>query len=184
MGPEAACTSWGWCPTAASIPAGSTSKRAWSSPPGRACRTWSSTPSRTDVTQRRSPAPGTSPSSSDGSSTRAGSGQWAGASTRWTGTAAVSGVEESYERGETDEFVRPTVIGDYDGMADGDAVLHFNFRPDRARELTRALGEPDFDEFPRGAAPQIRLTTLTEYQQGLDYPVAFPPKVPEVTLAQ
>ena len=44
--------------------------------------------------------------------------------------------------------MRPTVIGDYDGMADGDAVLHFNFRPDRARQLVRALGEADFDEFP------------------------------------
>ncbi len=98
--------------------------------------------------------------------------------------SAVDAVRESYERGETDEFIRPTVVGDYDGMAEGDAVLHFNFRPDRARELVRALGEPDFDEFPRGAAPAIHLTTLTEYQKGWEYPVAFPPQVPEVTLAQ
>jgi 2,3-bisphosphoglycerate-independent phosphoglycerate mutase len=93
-------------------------------------------------------------------------------------------VAESYARDETDEFVEPTVIGDYDGMADGDAVLHFNFRPDRARELTRALGEPDFDEFPRGVVPRINLTTLTEYQKGWEYPIAFPPQVPEVTLAE
>ena len=66
---------------------------------------------------------------------------------RWTPS------RDSYGRGETDEFVRPTVIGDYDGVADGDAVLHFNFRPDRARQLVRALGEADFDEFPRGRAP-------------------------------
>jgi len=96
----------------------------------------------------------------------------------------VGAVEESYERGETDEFVRPTVIGDYDGMADGDAVLHFNFRPDRARELVMALGEPDFDEFPRGDSPDLELTTLTEYRKNWGYPVAFPPRVPEVTLAQ
>jgi 2,3-bisphosphoglycerate-independent phosphoglycerate mutase len=93
-------------------------------------------------------------------------------------------MAESYEQDETDEFIEPTVIGDYDGMADGDAVLHFNFRPDRARELTRALGEPDFDEFPRGVVPRVHLTTLTEYQKGWEYPVAFPPHVPEVTLAE
>jgi 2,3-bisphosphoglycerate-independent phosphoglycerate mutase len=76
------------------------------------------------------------------------------------------------------------VIGDYDGVADGDAVLHFNFRPDRARELVRTLGEPDFDEFPRGVAPSVHLTTLTEYMRDWSYPVAFPPHVPEVTLAE
>ena len=98
--------------------------------------------------------------------------------------SAVDAARESYERGETDEFIRPTVVGDYDGMAEGDAVLHFNFRPDRARELVRALGEPDFDEFPRGVAPRVHLTTLTEYRKGWEYPVAFPPQVPEITLAQ
>jgi 2,3-bisphosphoglycerate-independent phosphoglycerate mutase len=97
---------------------------------------------------------------------------------------AVDAARGSYERGETDEFIRPTVVGDYDGMADGDAVLHFNFRPDRARELVRALGEPDFDEFPRGVAPAIHLTTLTEYRKGWEYPVAFRPQAPAVTLAQ
>src|SRR5690606_16216679 len=60
---------------------------------------------------------------------------------------AVQAVEGSHAEGVTDEFVRPTVIGDYDGMADGDVVIHFNFRPDRARQLVRALGEPGFDEF-------------------------------------
>jgi 2,3-bisphosphoglycerate-independent phosphoglycerate mutase len=97
---------------------------------------------------------------------------------------AVDAVTESYERGETDEFIRPTVIGDYDGMAEGDAILHFNFRPDRARELVRALGEPDFDEFPRGVAPAVHLTTLTEYMKDWSYPVAFPPHVPAATLAE
>jgi 2,3-bisphosphoglycerate-independent phosphoglycerate mutase len=97
---------------------------------------------------------------------------------------AQAAIAESYERDETDEFIEPTVVGDYDGVADGDAVLHFNFRPDRARELTRALGEPGFDEFPRGVVSPIHLTTLTEYQKGWDYPVAFAPQVPQVTLAQ
>jgi 2,3-bisphosphoglycerate-independent phosphoglycerate mutase len=98
--------------------------------------------------------------------------------------SAVEAVEGSYERGETDEFIRPTVIGDYDGVADGDAVLHFNFRPDRARQLVRALGEPDFDEFPRPGAPKLEVTTLTEYRRGWAYPVAFPPHTPETTLAE
>jgi 2,3-bisphosphoglycerate-independent phosphoglycerate mutase len=98
--------------------------------------------------------------------------------------SGVAAVEESYERDETDEFVQPTVIGDYDGMADGDAVLHFNFRPDRARELVQALGDPDFDGFPRGVAPRVDLSTLAQYRKDWDYPVAFPPEAPEVTLAQ
>jgi 2,3-bisphosphoglycerate-independent phosphoglycerate mutase len=99
---------------------------------------------------------------------------------------AASGVEAvraAYERDETDEFVKATVVGEEARIRDGDAVLFFNFRPDRARELTRALGEPDFDEFDRGEAPTVALTTLTEYQEEWDYPVAFPPSRPAVTLA-
>jgi 2,3-bisphosphoglycerate-independent phosphoglycerate mutase len=92
--------------------------------------------------------------------------------------------EEARGRGETDEFVRPTVIGEYDGVADGDAVLHFNFRPDRARQLVRALGEREFAEFDRGDAPEIALTTLTEYRDEWPYPVAFPPRTPAITLAE
>jgi 2,3-bisphosphoglycerate-independent phosphoglycerate mutase len=99
-------------------------------------------------------------------------------------TTAAGAIEGARARDETDEFITPTVIGDYDGMADGDAVLHFNFRPDRARQLTRSLGEPDFDEFDRGRAPRVHVTTLTEYRNGWDYPVAFPPEAPEVTLAE
>jgi 2,3-bisphosphoglycerate-independent phosphoglycerate mutase len=93
-------------------------------------------------------------------------------------------VREAYERGETDEFIRPTVIGDYDGVAEGDAMLHFNFRPDRARQLVRALGEPDFSEFGRDGATKVALTTLTRYREGWPYPVAFEPQVPRVTLAE
>ena len=98
--------------------------------------------------------------------------------------SAEQAVGESYDREETDEFIRPTVIGDYDGMEDGDVVIHFNFRPDRARELTRALGERDLDEFDRGPAPEVSITTMTEYHAGWPYPVAFPPRDPDVTLAE
>jgi 2,3-bisphosphoglycerate-independent phosphoglycerate mutase len=97
--------------------------------------------------------------------------------------SAVAAVRAAYERGETDEFVRPTLVGEEGRIRDGDAVVFFNFRPDRVRELTRALAEPDFAEFDRGEAPRVRLTTLTEYQEDWDYPVAFPPDRPTATLA-
>ncbi len=98
-------------------------------------------------------------------------------------TSAVDAVTAAYERGETDEFVRPTLVGAEGKVRDGDAVLFFNFRPDRARELTRALAEPGFAEFDRGDAPRVHYTTLTEYQEEWDYPVAFPPDRPKATLA-
>jgi 2,3-bisphosphoglycerate-independent phosphoglycerate mutase len=97
---------------------------------------------------------------------------------------AEQAVAEAYERGETDEFIKPTVIGDYDGIAEGDTGIFVNFRPDRARELTRALAEEDFDEFPRGDAPLLDLTTMTEYRQGWPYPVAFPEQRPATTIAE
>ena len=92
-------------------------------------------------------------------------------------------VRAAYERGETDEFIKPTLVGEEGRIRSGDSVVFFNFRPDRARQLTRALGEPDFAEFDRGEAPRVRLTTLTEYQEEWDYPTAFPPARPEATLA-
>jgi 2,3-bisphosphoglycerate-independent phosphoglycerate mutase len=92
-------------------------------------------------------------------------------------------VRAAYERGETDEFIEPAIVGDEGRIRDGDSVVFFNFRPDRARQLTRALGEQDFEEFDRGEAPAVRLTTLTEYQEDWNYPIGFPPARPEVTLA-
>jgi 2,3-bisphosphoglycerate-independent phosphoglycerate mutase len=97
-----------------------------------------------------------------------------------TGEAAV---RAAYERGETDEFIKPTLVGDEGRIRDGDGVVFFNFRPDRARQLSRALGEPDFDEFDRGGAPGVELVTLTQYQEDWTYPVAFGPERPSLTLA-
>jgi 2,3-bisphosphoglycerate-independent phosphoglycerate mutase len=82
-------------------------------------------------------------------------------------------VEAAYERGETDEFIKPTLVGDEGRVRDGDSVIFFNFRPDRARQLTSALAD----------GPDIRLTTLTQYQEDWDFPVAFPQARPAVTLA-
>jgi len=97
--------------------------------------------------------------------------------------SAAEAIEDSYERDETDEFVKPTVIGDYDGAAAGDVALFFNFRPDRARQMSRALAEPGFDDFPRAGAAALELTTMTEYRKGWPYPVAFPEQRPATTLA-
>jgi 2,3-bisphosphoglycerate-independent phosphoglycerate mutase len=98
--------------------------------------------------------------------------------------SAVAAIEASYERDLTDEFVLPTVIGDYDGAAPGDVAIFLNFRPDRARELTRALAEPGFEEFSRAGGPTLDLTTMTSYRKGWAYPVAFPEQRPKTTLAE
>ncbi|HEU4462688.1 MAG TPA: 2,3-bisphosphoglycerate-independent phosphoglycerate mutase, partial [Solirubrobacterales bacterium] len=98
--------------------------------------------------------------------------------------SAAAAIADSYERDDTDEFVVPTVIGDYDGAADGDVAIFVNFRPDRARQMTRALAEPNFDEFPRGGGPVLDLTSMTEYRKGWPYPVAFPEQRPATTLAE
>ena len=93
-------------------------------------------------------------------------------------------VKAAYERDETDEFITPTTVGEEACIRPGDSVLGFNFRPDRMRQITRALAEPDFDEVDRGGAPPVeRYTTLTEYEEGWPYPVAFPPDRPDVTMA-
>jgi 2,3-bisphosphoglycerate-independent phosphoglycerate mutase len=97
---------------------------------------------------------------------------------------SAEAIDASYEREETDEFVKPTVIGDYDGAAEGDVAIFINFRPDRAREMTRALADPDFDEFPRAGGPVLELTTMTAYRKGWPYPVAFPEARPTTTLAK
>jgi 2,3-bisphosphoglycerate-independent phosphoglycerate mutase len=85
----------------------------------------------------------------------------------------VEAVKAAYERGETDEFIKPTLVGEEGRVRDGDSVIFFNFRPDRARQLTTALDK----------GLDIRLTTLTQYQEDWDYPVAFPQVRPAATLA-
>jgi 2,3-bisphosphoglycerate-independent phosphoglycerate mutase len=89
---------------------------------------------------------------------------------------ASDAVQASYDAGTSDEFIEATVIGDpgLGRVRDGDAVIFWNFRPDRARQLTRALYEPDFDGFDRGPAPvRPRLTTLTRYKSEFTVPVVF-----------
>jgi 2,3-bisphosphoglycerate-independent phosphoglycerate mutase len=101
-------------------------------------------------------------------------------------------ARQAYERGETDEFIEPTLVGEEARISAADSVICCNFRPDRMRQLTRALAEPGFgeddEELPgwtgRGGAPPVsRLTTFTEYEEGWPYPVAFSPQRPETTLS-
>jgi 2,3-bisphosphoglycerate-independent phosphoglycerate mutase len=96
---------------------------------------------------------------------------------------AMAAIEAAYDRGETDEFVSPSVIAGVDGaIRSGDPVIHANFRADRARQLTHALADPDFDGFDRSApdgspAPaNLHVVTLTEYEASLPVAVAFPPE--------
>jgi 2,3-bisphosphoglycerate-independent phosphoglycerate mutase len=97
-----------------------------------------------------------------------------------SGAEAVRGA---YARDETDEFITPVLVGDEARIRPGDSVIAFNFRPDRMRQITRALAEPGFDEIDRGGAPPIeRYTTMTQYEGDWTYPVAFPPEHPAVTL--
>ena len=153
-------------------------------------------------------------------------------------SSGAEAVKDAYERGETDEFVEPTLVAADAAIGPRDSVICFNFRPDRMREIVRALAEPGFgqpgcagpgvaeqgfgqqgfaepgvagpgfgepgvagpgvagpgfaeqgEELPGwdgrgGAAPVARLCTLTEYEEGWPYPVAFAPDRPQVTLAE
>jgi 2,3-bisphosphoglycerate-independent phosphoglycerate mutase len=97
---------------------------------------------------------------------------------------ATAAIEAAYARGETDEFVQPTVVDGSDGaIQDGDAVIHANFRADRARQLTHALADAAFTGFDRTspagrAAPRdLLVVTMTEYESDLPVEVAFPPEV-------
>ena len=94
-------------------------------------------------------------------------------------SSATEALAAAYARGENDEFVKPTLVAGVDGrVRDGDVVIHFNFRADRARQLTHALVDADFSRFDRGAgAPRPDVVTLTEYEGGLPVAVAYPPMV-------
>ncbi len=104
----------------------------------------------------------------------------------------VKAVETSYETKDedgkfiTDEFLVPTVFGDYDGMDENDAVIFFNFRPDRAREITRAFVDPAFDGFARqkGFFP-LTYVCMTEYDATMpNVDVAFKPQVLTMTMGE
>jgi 2,3-bisphosphoglycerate-independent phosphoglycerate mutase len=92
-------------------------------------------------------------------------------------------VIKGYERGETDEFLMPTVVDPRGLIEDGDSIIFFNFRPDRAREITRAFVENGFHEFSRKPL-LIHFTSMTQYDATIDVPVAFPAQNLDETLGE
>jgi 2,3-bisphosphoglycerate-independent phosphoglycerate mutase len=107
---------------------------------------------------------------------------WYRAAVEGTGPSAVNGetfIREAYARGETDEFIKPAVIV-RDGkpvapMRDGDALICWNFRSDRMRQIVKAIAIPDFSGFPVGKRPALHVATMTQYDATFGLPVAFEP---------
>ncbi len=103
---------------------------------------------------------------------------------------AVAAVAAAYGRGETDEFIQPVAMDDGSGqplgtVADGDGIIFFNFRADRAREITRAFTEKGFDGFERRVVPDLAgYATMTLYDEGFDLPMAFGPVHLEMILGE
>jgi 2,3-bisphosphoglycerate-independent phosphoglycerate mutase len=85
-------------------------------------------------------------------------------------------IRAAYERGENDEFVVPTLIGEPRPIRDGDACIFFNFRPDRARQLTLAFSDPSFDHFPVHRFTDFVFATMTRYEENFPNPVLFGPR--------
>ena len=103
--------------------------------------------------------------------------------------SAAALVEESYRNGADDEFVVPALIKvkdeDCTKVKNGDSIIFFNFRPDRARQITRSFIFPDFSEFDRGQnPPDVFFVCMTQYNKDFDAPVAFPPASINNTLGQ
>ena len=88
--------------------------------------------------------------------------------------SSAEAIESAYAAGQTDEFVDPWVVSQNGSIDDGDGIVFFNFRSDRAREMTRALTLKNFDGFTRSKKPQlVDYVCLTEYDESFDLPIAF-----------
>jgi 2,3-bisphosphoglycerate-independent phosphoglycerate mutase len=99
--------------------------------------------------------------------------------------SALQALREAYARDESDEFVTASCIGDPVRVADGDVVINMNYRSDRARQITRAFIEADFEGFEREVVPQLAtFVSLTEYSKEFDIPVAYPPERLENTFGE
>lgn len=97
--------------------------------------------------------------------------------------AASQAVLDGYSRGESDEFLKPTVVDPSGLVKDGDVIIFFNFRPDRAREITRVFVDGSFMEFPRKQL-NINFICMTRYDATLKVPIAFPPQNLKDTLGE
>ncbi|HEX8952130.1 MAG TPA: 2,3-bisphosphoglycerate-independent phosphoglycerate mutase [Polyangia bacterium] len=98
---------------------------------------------------------------------------------------SAAAVEKRYAQGETDEFIKPIVIVPEGKLSDGDSVVFFNFRADRAREMTRALTFDHFDGFPRATRPKLgAYVCMTQYDASFPLPVAYPPQSLKMILGE
>lgn len=97
---------------------------------------------------------------------------------------AVTAVKNSYENNVTDEFVIPTVVDKNGRVKENDSVIFFNFRPDRARQITRTFVDPDFDGFERTYLP-VNFVCMTQYDESMpNVTVAYPPESLEMTFGE
>ena len=102
-----------------------------------------------------------------------------------TAGSAVDAVRASYDRGVTDEFVDPTLVADGPALSDGDAVVFFNYRSDRARQLTRMLADIRAEDWGGDTSPpDCMVVTMTQYDETFDLPTAFSPIRPGETLGE
>jgi 2,3-bisphosphoglycerate-independent phosphoglycerate mutase len=104
----------------------------------------------------------------------------------YVAATAAGAARAAYARGETDEFIAPTTVGEPAPIRPGDSVICFNFRPDRMRQLTQALALADVIPLDRGGAAPVAVdhyTTLTEYEAGWPFPVAYHAGHPATTIA-
>jgi 2,3-bisphosphoglycerate-independent phosphoglycerate mutase len=105
-----------------------------------------------------------------------------------TVTDPLDAIRQAYNSGKTDEFMLPVVVTENGKpvapMRDGDAVIGFNYRSDRMRQIVRALIDPSFDGFDISRRPRVSVTTLTNYDKTFDVPVAFEPTSMKRILAE
>jgi len=92
-------------------------------------------------------------------------------------------IDESYAKNETDEFIEPVAFEGHEAMQEDDVVVVTNFRSDRVREITTALGDAHFDEFACKSTP-LNIATMTKYDANFPYPILFPKETPKNTLAE
>lgn len=97
---------------------------------------------------------------------------------------AETAIRCAYAAGDTDEFIRPMVLPTWQEVKSGDPLICFNFRKDRPRQITAALGDAKFDGFDRGDAPLFAVTTMMQYDKRQPMPFAFDSERPPVTLAE
>ncbi len=97
---------------------------------------------------------------------------------------ALTALKKAYARGETDEFIKPIILTKKCIVDEHDSVIFFNFRSDRARELTRAFVQGKFNKFQRKKIIDLHFATLTQYDSSIKVPVAFPPLVLKKTLGE